>query len=50
MPPMSWDTYKRHEKEVGAAVEAIAYDSCLKAAQEGRDLTIENQDKIKKLL
>ncbi|XP_066581510.1 uncharacterized protein [Prorops nasuta] len=50
MPLMNWETYKRHEKEVGAAVESIAHDSCVQAAREERDLTIQNQDEMKKLL
>ncbi|XP_066582289.1 uncharacterized protein [Prorops nasuta] len=50
MPLMNWETYKRHEKEVGAAVESVAHDSCVQAAREERDLTIQNQDEMKKLL
>ena len=47
---MNWVTYKDYEKEVGPVIETMAYESCVRAAQEERNKTIENKEEIAKLL
>lgn len=48
--PLNWSTYKTHEKEVGHVVEKMVEESCMNAAKEERQLTIENSEKLNKLL
>lgn len=50
IPQMYWSTYKIHEKEVGKVIEEMATESCTRATLEERQLTIQNVDKVKKLL
>lgn len=49
IPPMNWNTFKIHEKEVGPAIEDIARKSCEEAALEERHATIQNEEKINAL-
>lgn len=48
--PLNYGTYKTHEKEVGRVVEKMVEESCMNATKEERQLTIENSEKLKKLL
>lgn len=50
IPHFNWKTFKTHEKEIGTVVEEMAHESCARAAAEERDLTIQNVDKIERLL
>ncbi|GAB1863196.1 Mutator-like transposase domain-containing protein [Camponotus japonicus] len=50
IPPMKWDCYKRHEKEICPIIEKVAQECCEAAAMEERESTITNLEKIKKLL
>ncbi|KAF7996094.1 hypothetical protein HCN44_009930 [Aphidius gifuensis] len=50
VPPLSQSIYKRYEKIIGIAVEAVAEESCLAAAKEERQLTVEKMEELKKLL
>ncbi|KAJ8668400.1 hypothetical protein QAD02_010063 [Eretmocerus hayati] len=47
IPGLSPVTYKRYERIVGLAIEDTARESCLRAAQEERSLTIKNITKIR---
>ena len=47
VPQFHWNSFKTHEAEVGNAVEKIAQESCLEAANKERRLTIENSEKLK---
>jgi len=50
IPPISFETLKRYEVEAGQAVEATARESCERAIQLERQLTIENAEMIKQQL
>ena len=50
IPEFYSSTYKTYEKEVGSAVEKLAHESCAKAAQLERELTIKNFEELNKLL
>lgn len=50
VPLISPNLYKRYEREIGPALEAVAKDSCKRAAKEERQLVIENLDKLSKEL
>lgn len=50
IPDLNWNVYRRHELEVGAVVEEMAYESCRKAAIEEKELTLNNIQKMKNLL
>ncbi|XP_034944360.1 uncharacterized protein [Chelonus insularis] len=50
IPEMHWNTFKTYEKEVGKAIEELGRDSCKRAVQEERELTIKNHEKLRKLL
>ena len=46
IPTISMKLYKRYEREVGSAIEDAAKETCKKAAQEERQLVIDNLDKL----
>ena len=46
----NWKSFKTHEREVGKVVEEMAHESCLRAAAEEKELTINNVDVIERLL
>ncbi|XP_043279374.1 uncharacterized protein [Venturia canescens] len=48
--PLNCGTYKTHEKEVSRCIEKMVEGSCMNATKEERQLTIENSEKLKKLL
>lgn len=48
--PLNPTTYKTYEKEVGQVVEKMVRESCIKAAKEERELTIQKSEELKKLL
>ena len=50
IPEFNWNTYKTHEKEVGKFVEQMAQETCVRAAFEEREKTIENCEKMNQLL
>jgi len=50
IPPMYNNSYKVHEREVGDAMEKLAFDSCEKATILERELSIQNAEKLKVLL
>ena len=43
-------TSRTHQKEVNEVVEKMVEESCTRAAQEERELTIQNSQKLKTLL
>ncbi|KAJ8685011.1 hypothetical protein QAD02_020804 [Eretmocerus hayati] len=47
IPGLSAPTFKRYERTVGIVIEVCARESCLRAAQEERRLTIENISKLR---
>lgn len=50
VPHLTKSLFKKHERIVGNAIEAVAKESCVEAAEIERDLTLENIEKLKKLL
>ena len=50
IPQYNWQSYKIHEVEVGLAGKKLARESCIRAVAEERRLTLENIDKIEKML
>lgn len=46
IPPISKDLYKRYERIVGPAIEAVAKESCQSAAEEERQLVIQKIDEL----
>lgn len=50
IPTISPQLFKRHEREVGPAIEEAAKESCKRAAKEERQLVNENIDKLCELL
>ncbi|KAG5885047.1 hypothetical protein JTB14_033366 [Gonioctena quinquepunctata] len=50
IPTISTPLFKRHERQIGPALEEAAKDSCTRASQEERNLHIENMEKICELL
>lgn len=50
IPPINTKLFKRHEKEIGIAVEDVAKKSCAEAAIWERKLIIENSKEIEKLM
>ncbi|XP_043270812.1 uncharacterized protein [Venturia canescens] len=49
-PVIDSKLFKRHEREVGKTVEAVAKESCSKWAETERELTIKNADELASLL
>ena len=47
--PLNSATYQSHEKEVAQVVNRLVEESCIRAAQEERELTIENSEELKLL-
>lgn len=47
IPSMSKAVYKKYEKEVGLSIEQAAKESCKKAAEEERQLVIENVEELR---
>ena len=43
-------TFRTHQKEVNEVVEKMVEEICTRAAQEERELTIQNFEKLKTLL
>ncbi|XP_066596884.1 uncharacterized protein [Prorops nasuta] len=50
IPVISKDLFKRYEREVGPAIEAVAKESCQLACDEERQLVIKEIDKLSKEL
>lgn len=50
IPEVNCNTFKTYEKEVGKVLEKMAQESCMRAAVEERQLTINNVDTIERLL
>ncbi|KAH0552541.1 hypothetical protein KQX54_012096 [Cotesia glomerata] len=50
IPQVNWKNFKTHENEVIQGVESMAKKSCLAAAKEERQLTIENNEQLKTIL
>ncbi|KAK0170513.1 hypothetical protein PV328_008351 [Microctonus aethiopoides] len=50
VPTISNNLYKRYEREIGPALEAIAKESCERAAAEERQLVIDNIEELSKEL
>ncbi|XP_044594882.1 uncharacterized protein LOC123272249 [Cotesia glomerata] len=50
LPNISSALYKRYEREVGPAIEAVAKESCKSAAEEERGLVIKKIDELCKKL
>lgn len=50
IPPVKWESFQRHQAEIGDAAEKVAQLSCKKALLRERKLTIKNLDKMIDLL
>lgn len=50
MSSMSWNCFKSHEKEVSHVVEEMVFDTCKRATEEEKQLTIANSEKLTALL
>lgn len=50
IPCINAKTFKKHEEEVGQAIENVAKDSCMKAAAVKRQLTLDTRSDIEKSL
>ena len=46
MPPLSQNTFKRREREIGKAVEKLAKLSCQNATEQEKILSLENGNSV----
>ena len=50
IPSISFTTHKRYEEEAGRALESIAKDSCERAVEIEKQLTVNNMSKLEQNL